>query len=135
MNRNTKLIELKNLSQSLIRDADLIFPEEIHSDISKVSVQITVEQSTEAKFEIPIEILNQPKDILIKSFPSKVKITCRVGVSQFNKLNKESFKAFINFSERNAQLTKLPVILNNLPENILSMDYFPKEVDYIIEHK
>jgi YbbR domain-containing protein len=132
---NTKQIEFNNLSQSLIRDVDLILPEEVHSKISKVTVQITVEQSTEAKFEIPIEIVNQPKDILIKSFPSRVKITCRVGVSQFNKLNKESFKAFINFSDHNELLTKLPVKLNNLPENILSMDYYPKEVDYIIEHK
>ncbi len=131
----TTPLEIKNLSQSLIKDASLIIPDEIKSESVKVSVAIAVEQYTEAKFEIPVTILNQPDNLIIKTFPSKVKISCRIGISQYNKLNSSSFKAFIDYSSRSLILSKLPVILDNIPENVLSVDYFPKEVDYIIEKK
>ena len=131
----TRPVELKNLSQNAIREAFVIIPPELKSELSKVSVQIAVEQYTEAKFEIPILIIHQPDTLLIKTFPSKVKILCKVGISQYNKLNNNSFNAIIDYSHHSGILSKLPVKLESRPENILSLDYFPKEVDYIIERK
>ena len=131
----TTPLEVKNLSQSLTKDAILILPPEIKSELDKVSIAITVEQYTEAKFEIPVTILNQPNNMIIKTFPSKVKVSCRIGISQYNKLSKGSFKAFTDFSHRSLIISKLPVNLDNIPENVLSVDYSPKEVDYIIEKK
>ena len=132
---DTKPFELRNLSQTAMREALVILPPELKSEISKVSVQIAVEQYTEAKFEIPIIIIHQPDTLLIKTFPSKVKVLCKVGISQYNKLNNSSFNAIIDYSHHSGILSKLPVSLENLPGNILSLDYFPKEVDYIIERK
>ena len=131
----TRPIVLKNISQTIVREAVVIFPQELKSELSKVSVQIDAEQFTEAKFEIPISIINQPDTLLIKTFPSKVKVLCKVGISQYNKLNNSSFKAIIDYSRHSRLLSKWPVTFGNLPENILSVDYFPKEVDYIIERK
>jgi len=131
----TRPLELKNLSQTTVSEAHINLPPELKSEVSKVSVQIAVEQSTEAKFEIPILIINQPDTLLITTFPSKVKVLCKIGISQYNKLNNSSFKAIIDYSRATAILSKLPVILGNPPENILSLDYFPREVDYIIERK
>lgn len=132
---DTGVIQLKNISQSVTRNTALILPVELTAEITKVSVQIPVEQCTEAKFEIPIIIINQPDTLIIKTFPSKVRVSCRVGISQYNKLNNNSFKAIIDYSLHSTVLSKLPVILEDLPENILSVDYFPKEVDFIIERK
>jgi len=132
---NTRPVELRNLSQSAVREAFVILPTELKSEISKVSVQIVVEQYTEAKFEIPILIIHQPDSLLIKTFPSKVKVLVKVGISQYNRLNNSSFNAIIDYSRHSTILSKLPVTLENGSENILSLDYFPKEVDYIIERK
>ena len=132
---NTKPVELRNLSQTVVREAFILLTPELKSEVSKVSVQIAVEQYTEAKFEIPILIINQPDTLLIKTFPSKVKVICKVGISQYNKLNNSSFKAIIDYSHHSGVLSKLPIALGNLPENILSLDYSPKEVDFIIERK
>ena len=118
-----------------MREAYILFPPELKSEVSKISVQIAVEQYTEAKFEIPVLIINQPENMLIKTFPSKVKVLCKVGISQYNKLNNSSFKAIIDYSHHSGVLSKLPITLGKRPENILSLDYFPKEVDYIIERK
>jgi len=131
----TKPIELKNLSHTVTQDIDLVILPELISEIDEVSVQIEVEQYTEAKFEVPILIVNQPDSLLIKTFPAKVKVTCRVGLSQYNKLNSNSFRAIVDYSHRSGVISKLPVILDKVPETVLTVDHFPKDVEYIIERK
>ena len=132
---NTKPIELKNLSHTVEQDVNLVLLPELKSELSEVTVQIAVEQYTEAKFDIPILIINQPDSLLIKTFPAKVKVSCRVGLSQYNKLVNSSFMAVVDYSHRSGVIPKLRVILERIPETVLSVDYFPKEVDYIIERK
>jgi len=132
---NTKPVELKNLSGTVKRDAELVLLPELKSDIDEVTVQISVEQYTEAKFEIPIVVLNRPDSLMLKTFPAKIKVSCRVGLSQYNKLNNSSFRAVVDYMHRSGVISKLPVILDRVPETVLSVDYFPKEVDYIIERK
>jgi len=131
----TKSIELKNLSHTVKRDVDLVMLQELKSELDEVSVLIDVEQCTEAKFEIPIQIINQPDSLLIKTFPAKVKVTCRIGLSKYSKLNYNSFKAIVDYSHRSGVLSKLRVVLDKVPETVLSVDYFPKDVEYIIERK
>jgi hypothetical protein len=126
---------MKDLSHTVERDVDLVLLPELKSEISEVTVQIAVEQYTEVKFEVPIFIINQPDSLLIKTFPSKVKVSCRVGLSQYNKLNNNSFRAVVDYSHRSGVLSKLKIILDRVPETVLSVDYFPKEVEYIIERK
>ncbi len=132
---NTEPLELKNLSQSIALNAGLVVPPELKCEWGEVAVQISVEQYTEAKFEIPVLIINQPDSLEIKTFPAKVKISCRVGLSQYNKLKNNSFRATVDYSKRSLILSKLSVNLDNIPETALYVDYFPKEVDYIIERK
>ena len=131
----TKPIELKDLSHTVERDVDLDLLPELKSELDEVTVQIAVEQFTEAKFEIPILIINQPDSLLIKTFPAKVKVSCRIGLSQYNKLNNNSFRAVVDYSHRSLVISKLRVILDRVPETVLSVDHFPKDVEYIIERK
>lgn len=132
---NTKPVEMKDLSHTVEQDVNLVLLPDLQSEISEVTVQIAVEQYTEVKFEIPILIINQPDSLLIKTFPAKVKVSCRVGLSQYNKLNNSSFRAVVDYSHRSEVLSKLRVILDRVPETVLSVDHFPKEVEYIIERK
>ncbi len=131
----TKPVVLKKLSHDIEQMADLVFLPELRSEANEVKVQIGVEQYSEAKFELPLVIINQPDSLLIKTFPSKIKVTCRVGLSQYNKLNNSSFRAMTDYSLHSVFNSKLPVDLDKIPETVLRVDYFPKEVEYIIERK
>jgi hypothetical protein len=132
---NTNIIEYKSLSQTILPEATLIFSPELKPELEEVKVQISVEQYTEAKFEVPIITINQPDSLLIKTFPAKVKVSCRVGISRFGKLNNSAFTGIADYSHRFGLVSKLPVILVKTPESLMSVDYFPKEVDYVIERK
>lgn len=131
----TKPVEIKNIAHTVSRDAEVILLPELQSAIDEVSVQIAVEQYTEAKFEIPVILLNQPDSIKIKTFPSKITVTCKVGLSQYAKLNAGSFRAVVDYGHHARTISKLPVILDKIPDTVLSVDFFPKEVDYIIERQ
>jgi len=132
---HTKPVELKNLSNTVKRNVELVLLPELKSEINEVRVQISVEQYTEVKFDIPILIINQPDSLLIKTFPAKVKVSCRVGLSHYNKLNNRSFRAVVDYSHRSVVISKLQVDLDRVPETVLYVDYFPKDVEYIIERK
>ncbi len=131
----TKPIVFKKLSHDVEKKAELVFLPELRSEVNEIKVQIGVEQFTEAKFELPLVILNQPDSLLIKTFPSKIKVTCRVGLSQYNKLNNSSFRAMTDYLSHSIVNSKLAVKLDKVPETVLTVDYFPKEVEYIIELK
>ncbi len=132
---NTLVVKQEKLSQSVFISTPLFIPSEINSDIKSVSVQIVVEQCTEARFDIPVLVINQPDSLQIKTFPSKVRISCRVGISEYNRLNSNSFKAIIDYSRRSQTLSKMAVKLEKIPDNVLYVDYSPKEVDFITERK
>lgn len=131
----TKEYEFRNISHNLLREVKLDLPSGLSCKIKKVLVNIPVEQYTEADFEIPVNIINAPDSISIKLFPSKVKVSCRIGLGEYSNITKNNFKAYINFSPKLLSMSKLPVLLGRYPEAVLSADYFPKEVEYVIEYK
>jgi hypothetical protein len=131
----TKAYEFNELSHNLLRNVQLDVPPELSCITKEVLLNIPVEQYTEATFEIPVNIINVPDSLSIKTFPSKVKVSCRIGISEYNKLTNNSFKAVINFKKRAQTTSKLPVQLNHYLDTVISSDYYPKEVEYVIEMK
>jgi len=103
--------------------------------VTEVNLTIPVEQNTEVSFEVPIQIVNKPPDIILKTFPGKVKVSCRIGLSKYKKLDYSSFRAFINYEKISLQEPRLPVSFENLTNVVLSVNYAPKEVEYIIERE
>ena len=131
----TNPINIKKIAHQTVNEATLNLKPELTSKILSAKVLIEVEQSTEAKFDVPVKILHEPDTLLVKTFPSKVRVSCRVGLSNYNKVTSSGFMAIVDFSERLITDSKLNVKLEQVPDFVISADFFPKEVDYIIEKK
>jgi hypothetical protein len=132
---NTKPYFFESLSHNLLRNAKLDLLPGLNSITKEVLLTIPVEQSTEVTFEIPIHFINIPDTLLIKTFPSIVKVICRIGLSEYSIVSQNSFSAIINYRNISRTKSKLPVLLDRFPKRVLSVDYFPKEVEYVIELK
>ena len=104
-------------------------------DTKVVNLTIPVEQNTEVTFEIPIQVINNPSDINIKTFPGKVKVTCLIGLSKYKKLDYSAFHAFINFEKISLKDPRLAVTFESHSNVVLAVNYSPKEVEYILEHE
>jgi hypothetical protein len=131
----TKPYFFEDLSHNLLRKVELNLLPELSSNTKQVLLNIPVEQYTEATFEIPIRVLNTPDSLSIKTFPGKVKVSCRLGLSDYSNITENNFMAIIDYRKISPTRSKLAVELNRFPKKVLAVDFFPKEVEYVIERK
>lgn len=102
---------------------------------SEVKLSIPVEQNTEVTFEVPIQITNKPPNIVLKTFPGKVRVSCRVGLNKYKNLDYSTFHAYINYEKISLKDARLPVSFESQANVVLTVSYTPKEVEYILERE
>ena len=83
---------------------------------------------------MPIIGLNFPGDKVLRTFPSKARVTFRVGSSQFSRYTADNFVLAATYEEllQNPSI-KYRLHLKSLPEGVSNVRIVPQEVDYLIE--
>jgi hypothetical protein len=100
----------------------------------EIWLQVPVEKFTEASVTVPIEVINLPDSLVLRTFPGKVNINCQVGLSAYETLNEHLFRAVVDYAEAGTMLgSRLQVNLIKVPEYIQALNYTPKSVEYILE--
>jgi hypothetical protein len=99
----------------------------------KVTLKIPVEKSTEKELKIPVHIKNKPDGLTIKFFPSEIKITFLIGLSEFGKISSSQFTAVIDYNNINSETTSIKVNIENKPANIELIRISPETVEFLIE--
>jgi YbbR domain-containing protein len=106
----------------------------IEFSTQKTTVLIPVEKFTEESIKVPIQVINIPDGLFLRTFPSNIEITYRVGLSDYNKVSEHMFMAVLDYSTKETSIgNKLTVELIKVPEYIQVTNFFPKNVEYIIE--
>lgn len=100
----------------------------------EVSVDVKVDQYTEKTVEVPVLGVNFPASKDLRTFPSTVNITFRVGMSRFKDIMADDFVLAVTYEElmRN-EYSKIRLYLRSLPEGVSNVRIEPSEVDYLIE--
>ncbi len=107
-----------------------------NTDISpeKVIVTIPVERFTEKEFKIPVEVKNLPEeDTSIKLFPSDVKVSFLVGLSEYENVTESDFKAVVDYNSISKNDENLEVTIESQPPLIQTLRVSPGTVEYLIE--
>ncbi|MCP4309995.1 MAG: hypothetical protein GY790_01910 [Bacteroidetes bacterium] len=102
---------------------------------SRVNCIIELEKYTEVQLSIPIEVLNLPDTLSMQTFPAMIKITCNVGLSKYDRVNNNLFRAVVDYSSLDEQQKELGVSIQNIPVFLLSYDYYPKTIEFLISRK
>ncbi|MCE1199271.1 MAG: hypothetical protein LWW85_09920 [Marinilabiliales bacterium] len=130
----TAFKSFQNIQHSVREAISLISLPGFRYSEEHVTLQIPVEQNTEVSFEVPIQIHNCPKEVILKCFPGKVKVSCRIGFSKFKKLDYNAFHAYVSYDRLSLKESRIPVQLESLSNSAFAIRYSPHEVEYIIEH-
>lgn len=104
-------------------------PAEINLNYQRIKVQVPVEQVTEKTLFVKIQVKSADREYRL--FPSQVRLTCNVGLSHFNSLSSEDFKAEVDLS--NAALQEgntVPVTVNLQPTIVSNVRFVPKVVEF-----
>lgn len=131
----TEKLTFQNLDVSLQNEVALVKPEQPTIKISpeKVNYVVTVEEYTEKILEVEIQKVNLPDAKDVNIYPKKVKVACRVGLSNYQQVTPESFILVTDFATVDLKKSKYArVELKQAPSYVKSLDYSPKSVEYII---
>lgn len=131
----TREQEYTNLSNSIQRNVSLTTNGDLQFSPRRVVLNIPVEQITEGTREIPLELKHVPNNMELKAFPATVKVSYKVGLSQYDQITTNSFEPVIDYDSISPSRQKLPVTMIKHPQNIITYDFYPKEVEFILEKK
>ncbi len=98
---------------------------------SKINCSFELERFTEVQLTIPIEVLNQPDSIVLQTFPSRIKLTCNVGLSKYDRVDGSLIKAVVDYTDINDATRVLDVDIQNIPVYLISSEYYPRTVEYL----
>ncbi|MFO7573881.1 MAG: hypothetical protein R6W67_01820 [Bacteroidales bacterium] len=132
----TRHRRFKGINQSFSRNLQLEGSRLYTVSERRVSVNVSVEQYTEARLELPVKMLNLPDSIDIKLFPDVVSVRLQVAVSDYKAVFQSNIQAVTDISSVIIESAgKLPVTIINVPVSAKSLLYTPQELDFIIESR
>lgn len=103
----------------------------------EVEVYFFVDELTERKIKIPLQVKGLPQDKTLRTFPDSVEVSFTVGLQDYDRILKNEFVAQIEpLNEVDLEnVKKLQVELVHYPENITNVSYTPDRVAFVLEEK
>lgn len=99
-----------------------------------LDIHVDVDLYTEKTVEVPVVGVNFPGDKDLRTFPSKVSVTFKVGTKSYKSITADDFVLVVSYEElMNNTSSKIPLHLKSIPEGVSSVRIHPSEVDYLVE--
>ncbi len=131
----TEYVTFIGVFRSFTRILPLIPIHQVSYSTNEVSVTIPVEKFTQASLTIPIKTVNVPDSIHLTLLPSKINVEFLVSLKNYKKINPSLFSIIVDYKDCIASSNKLPVRIDRSPYMIKNLNYYPRNVEYLIEHK
>lgn len=126
---------LKNLKESRLLTLRLIKPAvkpSVTFSADSITAEISVERFTESDIEVPISNSHNGR-ILFRTFPDKVKLTCRVAMKEYKRLDPSLFVVTIDHREAVASGSNFAEVnVTRVPSFAKVIRIQPERVEYLI---
>ncbi len=131
----TSPLKLKNLGKNIQKSLALVaIHDKVSMSMTRVQIEIPVEQFTEKSLEVLVYGTNIPDSLHLKLFPAAAQLTFRVVVSEFEAIQPENFKLCVDYSNVIEGIpSKLKILILQSPEYISNIKINPETVGYILE--
>lgn len=130
----TELMELNNLSDTVVVSLKLKPVPFVRPEINTVKVVVPVAMFTEKTIELLVEAVNLPVYLKLKSFPAFVKATINIAISDFQQFKNTDIQVYIDYNEiKNSKSPKYNLKVKNNNPHINNIRLTPTEVEYILE--
>lgn len=132
----TQFFELADIRTNINTSLDLEFSNSSkHLKLSedKVSIKVDVEKFTEGTFDIPVTLINMPKNIEINFFPKHIKVSYYLSLKDYKSIRPNDFKIECDYNDvlnANASFFTPKLIVNS--EKVKSAKMKQNKVEYII---
>lgn len=132
----TERADFTNLTDTLIRTVQLNKIKGVKFVPDKVRVSVFSDVLTEESIDIPVTAVNMPEGKVLRTFPSRVKVTFTVGAKMFRKIRAEKFKVTADYNEiKKNPSDKCTLHIASVPEEVHNARMDVTQADYLIEEK
>lgn len=122
-----------NLKENLVSTIFLEIPDNsIHLSSNQILLMVPVEKFTEEKIDLPIKILNLPSNQRIKVTPEKAKVTYKVALKDYKKINPTNLLVGIDYSKINRSSNKFKIQILKQPTYLKVTKIAPDKADFIL---
>lgn len=101
---------------------------------NKVQVTVPVDEYTQKNLQIPITCINAPSNIIVKFFPSTVKVSFLVGLSKYESITTDDFSIQFDYNDlRNLDASTVALRITSSPDFVQSLFLSTTEAEFIFE--
>ncbi len=101
----------------------------------KIKLSLELEKLTEVQVMVPVQVSGVPDSIRMQTFPQQIRVTGRIGLSQYDRIVPEAFWAEVSFNEAGEGKSRLPVQLKTQPRELTGVSFYPQTVEYLLTLK
>ncbi|MCD8042660.1 MAG: YbbR-like domain-containing protein [Tannerellaceae bacterium] len=132
----TVYTEIKNVTKPISRIIKLQASEGTAFEPEMVTINIPVEEFTEKSFEIPVRFIRVPSNLIIRAFPSMVKVNVHVPLSRYKDLTADEFAIEVDYGYLEENTTGvLSIDLTKKPEWASITTLQPDRIEFIFEQR
>lgn len=137
----TLKIQLDDLASDFSKTVFVIKPDSLPNSsfsVDKVTISGKVSRFSEKIIEVPIQVLNLPENMLIRTFPDEIKVLCKAKMSDLKNLSSADFVVTADYQEaadENNETNKLSLSLQKVPKNVFEAILVQKRVEYVLRNK
>lgn len=114
----------------------LIANDSLRYSVNTVRVIASAEMFTEKVVNIPVQIINQPAELTVRSFPAEVRAVFNISVSQFKKYRSGDIQVVIDYNElAGSTVEKRRLRIVSHQPYISNIRIKPEEVEFLLEAK
>lgn len=131
----TQKVELNDIADTLVYHVSLVGVKGAKFVPGAVDLTLPVDIYTEKTVEVPLHGVNFPADKVLRTFPSKVQITFKIGLGRFDKVDAGNFMINVSYEELlKLGSNKYTVKLKSVPRDVSHIiRIVPEKVDFLIE--
>lgn len=132
----TENFVLKALNDTLTKTVLLKPIESTIFSVDEVTVFVCAERFTEKTVSLPVQIINNPDNLTILSFPAVVKVVFNIGVRNYKSFTNDDIQIVIDFKDiKRGDLSKKKLKIINNKTYISNIRIQPEEVEFLFEAK
>ena len=131
----TSRFHLRDISETFEQEVSLKAPNDVVV-LSDETVVVTgvVDKITDGSYNLPFEVINLPRNLIMSTYPKKVKVIYQVALKDFNKIPENSFRIQCDYKQtQDNDLDYLIPQLVEKPELITNVKIVPNKIEFLVK--
>lgn len=132
----TEYLNIINFDDTVVSRVRLKAIRGVKMEPAMVVLKLFPDVLTEESCEVPIRTINKPDELIIRTFPQRVRVHFTIGASMYRYVKPSDFAVVVDYREIASHPSdKCNLYVTSKPQGVSNVRLEATQVDYLIEHR